>query len=112
MRKYVKIKNHFMKINPPKQCRYCCKNLDKPTLEHVIPLSYGGAWDFDNLDWACLECNNKMSIWPSIIKDIKIKKYIKVKKTIINEEIIKILLEKMPNIYIFFKFNKYNMREI
>ena len=54
MRKSVKIKHYFMKINPPKQCRYCCKNLDKPTLEHVIPLSYGGAWDFDNLDWACL----------------------------------------------------------
>lgn len=29
-----------------------------PTIEHVIPLFYGGTWDLTNLVLACYECNH------------------------------------------------------
>lgn len=52
-------------------CTWCCKPLiDKPilpfqdcadhmTLEHIVPLKYGGTYDMCNLALACFECNNE-----------------------------------------------------
>jgi hypothetical protein len=42
-------------------CRWCGKKLTKrtATLEHVVPLSQGGADNESNWDLACKECNNE-----------------------------------------------------
>tara|TARA_Y100001958_G_C21223269_1_gene548635 strand:- start:49 stop:567 length:519 start_codon:yes stop_codon:yes gene_type:complete len=42
-------------------CQYCCKIFaeKKLTLDHVIPLSRGGAHNWTNVVTACSKCNNK-----------------------------------------------------
>jgi len=52
-------------------CTWCCREmLDAPivpeadcdhhmTIEHVIPLAYGGSYDLFNLALACFGCNNQ-----------------------------------------------------
>lgn len=45
------------------KCFYCKKSCrDKPTVDHVKPLVYGGTHDIDNLVTACRECNFKKSL--------------------------------------------------
>ncbi|NCN39704.1 HNH endonuclease [bacterium] len=42
-------------------CQYCCKKFPEKqlTLDHVIPLSRGGAHNWTNVVTACSACNNK-----------------------------------------------------
>lgn len=40
-------------------CYYCGKrNLQRPTIDHVVPVSKGGSSEFFNLVTACYSCNN------------------------------------------------------
>ena len=41
-------------------CQYCGKHLpwEEATLDHVIPRSQGGNWNWDNVALACQPCNN------------------------------------------------------
>lgn len=113
MRKAYMVRRQFAKYKPPKECRYCKKELKfkTATVEHIVPQSLGGTFHFSNLDWACKECNNnKMAVGPGLLKDIHIKKFIKVRPSVITEEIIYFLLEQVPNIYIFFKEDKYQIK--
>jgi 5-methylcytosine-specific restriction endonuclease McrA len=40
-------------------CAYCLKQYDKPTIEHVIPISKGGDNSADNIVIACQSCNSR-----------------------------------------------------
>jgi HNH endonuclease len=53
-----------------KFCWYCCRDVrlritaecrmaTDATIDHVIPTSKGGTWDYENLALACWECNNR-----------------------------------------------------
>lgn len=115
MRKAYLVRRKFAKYKPPKQCRYCKTELkfETATVEHIVPQSLGGTFHFSNLDWACKECNNnKMSIGPGLLKDIYIRKFMRVKANVITEDIVSFLLKKVPNIYIFFKEDKYQIKLI
>ena len=54
-------------------CQYCGRKTPEVILEldHVIPLSKGGANDFDNLTTSCFECNRGKgeSLLDTILKD-------------------------------------------
>ena len=40
------------------KCVYCGRELDKPTMDHVVPLSRGGRHTKDNVVPACQSCNS------------------------------------------------------
>jgi 5-methylcytosine-specific restriction endonuclease McrA len=40
------------------RCAYCGCNLDRPTIDHVVPLSRGGEHCRDNVVPACGHCNS------------------------------------------------------
>lgn len=37
-------------------------NISIATLEHIIPIFYGGGWNIENLALACRECNQERGI--------------------------------------------------
>jgi 5-methylcytosine-specific restriction endonuclease McrA len=39
-------------------CAYCGRKMERPTMDHVIPLSRGGAHSKDNIVPACRHCNS------------------------------------------------------
>ncbi|XP_057543037.1 uncharacterized protein LOC130821343 isoform X1 [Amaranthus tricolor] len=39
-------------------CQYC-KSTNNLTIDHVIPVSQGGEWEWENLVTACAKCNSK-----------------------------------------------------
>ncbi|XP_020577196.1 uncharacterized protein LOC110022541 isoform X3 [Phalaenopsis equestris] len=39
-------------------CQYCSSRLDC-TIDHVLPISRGGQWKWENLVTACIRCNSK-----------------------------------------------------
>uniref|UniRef100_A0A2P2LKB7 Uncharacterized protein LOC103956206 isoform X2 n=1 Tax=Rhizophora mucronata TaxID=61149 RepID=A0A2P2LKB7_RHIMU len=39
-------------------CQYCCSK-ENLTVDHVLPLSQGGEWKWENLVTACAKCNSK-----------------------------------------------------
>lgn len=39
-------------------CQYCGSN-NNLTIDHVLPVSRGGKWSWENLVTACNECNSK-----------------------------------------------------
>lgn len=41
------------------RCVYCGEVCDSPSMDHVIPISQGGAHSYDNILPACLDCNRK-----------------------------------------------------
>ena len=47
-------------------CPYCFKELDTSNIsgDHVDPISWGGSWDLDNVEFCCLPCNIKKSDKP------------------------------------------------
>ena len=72
-----KARRKLLRSGPPaERCYWCDKVMadyppgtnpqpdDCRTVDHVIPLCYHGTNDFDNLVWACYECNNDRSAMP------------------------------------------------
>ena len=57
MRKYIPIKKKIFERDNY-QCVYCQSPLDRPTIDHVIPLSKGGSYNRScNLVTCCEACN-------------------------------------------------------
>lgn len=54
-----KIKNTMIANSPGIQCHYCGKGLNRGslTVDHVVPLSAGGAYGLSNIVPACCRCN-------------------------------------------------------
>lgn len=52
------------------RCAYCLKFMDKPTQDHVVPLSKGGSHTLTNIVPACQSCNSKKGtkIWKPVLK--------------------------------------------
>jgi 5-methylcytosine-specific restriction endonuclease McrA len=40
-------------------CPYCCRTIDRGSLDHIIPVAKGGTNARDNLIWCCWPCNIK-----------------------------------------------------
>ncbi len=41
-------------------CQYCGKSIKKrPTIDHIVPKSRGGAFEWTNVVTACMRCNQK-----------------------------------------------------
>ncbi len=62
MAEYVSVKIRKAVFERAKnRCEYCLLPQSNATLgfhlEHIFPLSHGGTSDFDNLAWACSDCN-------------------------------------------------------
>lgn len=45
-------------------CCFCKRkiNIKSLTLEHIIPIAYGGRWNIENLALSCKECNQERGI--------------------------------------------------
>lgn len=45
-------------------CCYCAKVFPaaQATLEHIVPLGWGGSWHADNLGLACGSCNHRRNV--------------------------------------------------
>lgn len=53
-------------------CCYCRHDFlaAQATLEHIVPLSHGGSWHYDNLALACLPCNLRRNKLVTKIKSV------------------------------------------
>lgn len=56
-----KLKKSISKVCSIKPCRYCKKVflISDLTVEHLVPLSWGGTNDISNIDLACGPCNRQ-----------------------------------------------------
>lgn len=52
--------------NQKNRCWWCGKEMDRPTMDHVVPIVRGGAHDVSNIVAACKPCNSKKhaKLWP------------------------------------------------
>lgn len=50
-------KNFFRNSSGKIECAYCGKELERPTIEHFIPISKGGTGNKDNILPICRHCN-------------------------------------------------------
>lgn len=51
------------------RCAYCLRKLERPEIEHIEPVSKGGALTAENVVPACLRCNrrkNNRPIWSMV----------------------------------------------
>ncbi|HUU87885.1 MAG TPA: HNH endonuclease [Candidatus Glassbacteria bacterium] len=46
------------------QCCFCKQkmNIKSATIEHIMPLFYGGGWNIENLALSCEQCNHERGI--------------------------------------------------
>lgn len=49
------------------RCAYCLEKLERPTVEHVIPLSRGGTHTANNVVPACQPCNSRKNDRPIFV---------------------------------------------
>lgn len=54
-------KRHVLFVRQNGQCWYCLHpiSFENWTVDHVVPLSEGGAFGFRNIVGCCFECNNQ-----------------------------------------------------
>jgi len=59
-----KIKSILMKGNKFGYCCFCKKRvlINNVTLEHIIPLAFGGDWSLKNLTLSCVDCNKDRGV--------------------------------------------------
>lgn len=52
--------------NPINFSAHVARDPDAASIEHVVPLAWGGTWDLKNLRLAHKRCNNEASSFPSL----------------------------------------------